>query len=292
MTEVRLDPGAVAARAALAWATTAGTRVWSRSPPSPRARSSRWTCATRWTARSGAGLDATRTCSRCPRSRTRSRGRWRSRAPQPGDVLELEIRGYETAEFGWTAVIPGYGPLGDLIDRPFLVRWDLADGAATSEDLPGITVAASTHAGCDRCGAIRCPLRRLAGARATAQSTEATWCACPIPRPRSRLAVADGLRTMPPRENGGNMDVRDLGPGATLLLPGPRGRARCCPPAICTSPRATGRSRVYAIETSGSVTFEVGLRSAPSPALSLPGLPRSGPPPTAMLRDHRNPHGR
>ena len=35
----------------------------------------------------------------------------------PGDVLELEIKGYETDEFGWTAVLPGYGPLGDLIDR-------------------------------------------------------------------------------------------------------------------------------------------------------------------------------
>ena len=41
----------------------------------------------------------------------------------PGDVLELEILGYETAAFGWTAVLPGYGPLGDLIERPFLVRW-------------------------------------------------------------------------------------------------------------------------------------------------------------------------
>ena len=44
---------------------------------------------------------------------------------EPGDVLELEILGYETAAFGWTAVLPGAGPLGDLIERPFLVRWDI-----------------------------------------------------------------------------------------------------------------------------------------------------------------------
>ena len=31
--------------------------------------------------------------------------------------------------------------------------------------------------------------------------------------------AADGLRTYPPRENGGNMDIRDLGPGARLWLP-------------------------------------------------------------------------
>ena len=29
---------------------------------------------------------------------------------EPGDLLELEILGYETAGFGWTAVLPGYGP--------------------------------------------------------------------------------------------------------------------------------------------------------------------------------------
>jgi formamidase len=65
----------------------------------------------------------------------------------PGDVLELEIVGYETAEFGWTAVIPGAGLLGDLVERPYLVRWDLAGGAARSEELPGVTVPACIHAG-------------------------------------------------------------------------------------------------------------------------------------------------
>ena len=37
--------------------------------------------------------------------------------------------------------------------------------------------------------------------------------------PGKGAAATEGLRTIPPRENGGNMDVRDLGPGARLWLP-------------------------------------------------------------------------
>jgi formamidase len=35
------------------------------------------------------------------------------RGAEPGDVLEVEIVGYETDEFGWTAIWPGSGWLGD-----------------------------------------------------------------------------------------------------------------------------------------------------------------------------------
>src|ERR1700716_3476280 len=55
------------------------------------------------------------------------------RGAEPGDVLELEVVGYDTDDFGWTAIWPGSGFLGDLFDRPFLAKWELADGAARSE---------------------------------------------------------------------------------------------------------------------------------------------------------------
>src|SRR5262245_14230492 len=38
----------------------------------------------------------------------------------PGDVLELEVLGYETDDFGWTAIFPGAGFLADVFDEPFV----------------------------------------------------------------------------------------------------------------------------------------------------------------------------
>ncbi len=191
----------------------------------------------------------------------------------PGDVLELEIVGYETADFGWTAVLPGYGPLGDLIEGPFLVRWDLADGFARSEDLPGVVVAASTHAGVIGVA----PSRSLFNAsleREKRLSEEGALVRLPDPSTAFPVSARDGLRTMPPRENGGNMDIRDLGPGATLLLPVHVEGALLSAGDLHFA-QGDGEISVYAIETRGSVAFRVGLHSAPDwaprfPAYSAP----------------------
>ena len=40
-----------------------------------------------------------------------------------------------------TAIIPGFGLLGDQFDEPMLVRWTIADGVARSPDLPGVAIA-------------------------------------------------------------------------------------------------------------------------------------------------------
>ena len=195
---------------------------------------------------------------------------------EPGDVLELEILGYETAPFGWTAVLPGFGPLGDLVERPLLVRWDIADGAARSDDLPGVTVAASTHAGVIGVA----PSWELFEA-SLAREAKLAEAGHPLRMPDAATAfppaAADGLRTMPPRQNGGNMDVRDLGTGATLLLP------VHVPGALLSAGdlhfvQGDGEVSVYAIETSGSVAFRVGVRKQPDwaptfPAYSAPARP-------------------
>ena len=52
---------------------------------------------------------------------------------EPGDVLKVEILAVETpTASASTAVIPGFGLLGDLFEEPYLVTWGLHDGAATS----------------------------------------------------------------------------------------------------------------------------------------------------------------
>jgi formamidase len=71
--------------------------------------------------------------------------------------------------------------------------------------------------------------------------------------------AADGLRTYPPRENGGNMDIRDLGPGARLWLP------VHVPGALLSVgdlhfAQGDGEVCISAIETGGAATFRVGLR--------------------------------
>jgi len=69
------------------------------------------------------------------------------RGAEPGDVLEVEFVSYETADFGITAVIPGFGFLADVFPEPYLVKWEIAGGVARSPELPGVSVPADTFAG-------------------------------------------------------------------------------------------------------------------------------------------------
>jgi formamidase len=178
------------------------------------------------------------------------------RGAEPGDVLELEVLGYETDGFGWTAIWPGSGFLGDLFDRPFLARWELAGGVARSEQLPGVAVPACVHAGVIGVA----PSQELLAA---AREREAALGTANPPSPEHAWPpeAADGLRTYPPRENGGNIDIRDLGPGARLWLP------VHVPGALLSVgdlhfAQGDGEVCISAIETGGAASFRVGLRRA------------------------------
>ena len=54
--------------------------------------------------------------------------------------------------------------------------------------------------------------------------------------------AAEAARTAPPRENGGNQDIKNLTKGTRVFYPVFVRRAPSCPWATCTSPRATARS--------------------------------------------------
>jgi formamidase len=180
------------------------------------------------------------------------------RGAEPGDVLELELQSYETDSWGWTAIWPGSGFLGDLFDRPFLARWELAAGLARSQDVPGVAVPASVHAG--TIGVAPSPqLFRRALAREAELAERGGATHPPNPEHAWPPAARDGLRTYPPRENGGNMDIRDLGPGARLWLP------VHVPGALLSVgdlhfAQGDGEVCISAIETGGSATMGVGLR--------------------------------
>ena len=176
--------------------------------------------------------------------------------------------GYETDDFGWTAIWPGSGFLGDLFDRPFLARWELDGGVARSEQVPGVAVPACVHAGVigvapsrelfePRAGARR-PRRRRPGI-ARRSAPRQGLANPPSPEHAWPPEAADGLRTYPPRENGGNMDIRDLGPGARLWLP-VHVQGALLSVGDLHFAQGDGEVCISAIETGGAATFRVGLR--------------------------------
>jgi len=66
---------------------------------------------------------------------------------QPGDILVAEILEVIPPSFGFTVQLPGFGFLRDEFPDPHLVKWDLADGWATSDDIPGVRVPGAPFMG-------------------------------------------------------------------------------------------------------------------------------------------------
>jgi len=104
---------------------------------------------------------------------------------EPGDALEITVLNIETADWGWTANIPGFGLLAEKFPEPALHIWDLAAIPGKAAFGPGGVV----------------PLRPFPGILGNA-----------LPDPGCHSVVN-------PRQYGGNMDTRDICEGARLLLP-------------------------------------------------------------------------
>jgi formamidase len=66
---------------------------------------------------------------------------------QPGDLLEVEILEVVPDSYGYTVQVPGFGFLRDVFTEPFMVRWAIADGWATSDDLPGVRIRGAPFMG-------------------------------------------------------------------------------------------------------------------------------------------------
>jgi formamidase len=194
----------------------------------------------------------------------------------PGDLLEVEFVAYETADFGVTAVIPGFGYLADLFTEPYLVKWEIAEGRARSEELPGVTVPGATFAGV---AGVAPSHERMARIRAREEDLRARGGAVADDLPETAVPpeAASGLRTIPPRELGGNLDVPQLVAGSRLLLPVDVSSALF---SVGDLHFAQGEGEVCGtgIETAGTVTVRFGLRKQPAwrppfPAYETPGLP-------------------
>ena len=138
---------------------------------------------------------------------------------EPGDTLQIDLLAFQPADWGWTALIPGFGLLADEFPQPAYKVTRLGPSGPI-EYLPGITLPRAPF-----CGVIG-------------------------------VAPSSGpLSTIPPDVHGGNMDTRHLVAGSTLFLPvfqpganlsagdghATQGDGEVCGTAIETPMRATTR---------------------------------------------------
>jgi formamidase len=140
---------------------------------------------------------------------------------QPGDLLEVEILEVVPDTYGYTVQVPGFGFLRDLFTEPFMVRWDIAEGWATSADLPGVRVPGAPFMGTIGLAPGHESLRRIT-AREQAALDRGGFVLPPSPAsavPSDPQIAAAGLRTVPPREQGGNVDIKQLAAGTRLFIP-------------------------------------------------------------------------
>ncbi len=143
-----------------------------------------------------------------------------------GDVLAVTLVDIAPDEYGYTVIVPGFGFLRDKFTEPFLVNWKLNRQVAVSDQMPGIAVPYEAFPG--SIGVLPGEAEVAAWKAREAALAAAGGVVLP-PQPTSALPAAvcgpqgshkdDCLRTIPPRENGGNMDVQQMQLGTVLLLP-------------------------------------------------------------------------
>ncbi|MCG8358180.1 MAG: acetamidase/formamidase family protein [Kiloniellales bacterium] len=143
-----------------------------------------------------------------------------------GDVLAVTLLDIEPDQYGYTVIVPGFGFLRDIYTEPHIVNWRLSRLAAVSDQMPGIKIPYAAFLGSvgvlpgapeveawlarenalGAAGGIALPPQPIGGQPAAVCGPEGS-------------AKDTCLRTIPPRENGGNMDVKQMQVGTTLLLP-------------------------------------------------------------------------
>jgi acetamidase/formamidase len=105
---------------------------------------------------------------------------------KPGDTLKITVNHFAPSGFGWTANIPGFGLLADQFSEPALHIWDYDEQSLSP---------------CAFGRFAKVPLKPFAGTMGLALAE---------PGPHS---------IVPPRQVGGNLDIRDLSRGSVLYLP-------------------------------------------------------------------------
>ena len=143
-----------------------------------------------------------------------------------GDLLAVTIVDIEPDQFGYTVIVPGFGFLRDEFTEPYFVGWRQSRTHARSDAMPGIAVPYEAFTG--SIGTMPGPEEIEAWLEREANLAAVGGIALP-PEPNGAHPAAicgpqgthadECLRTIPPRENGGNMDVQQMQVGTTILIP-------------------------------------------------------------------------
>jgi formamidase len=143
-----------------------------------------------------------------------------------GDVLAVTLVDVDPDEYGYTTIVPGFGFLRDLYTEPFIANWKLNRMEAVSDQVPQVAIPMNGFMG--TVGTLPGPAEVDAWVARETQLGEAGGIALPPQPTGARPPEVCGpsgshkdkcLRTIPPRENGGNMDIKQMVVGTTLLLP-------------------------------------------------------------------------
>lgn len=157
---------------------------------------------------------------------------------EPGDLLVvdiLDIGPHRNFEWGYTGIFPtdnGASFLTDVFPHPRKAVWDLKGIFATSRHVPNVRFAGITHPGIIGCVPSHKLLKQWnerERALIAANPDRVPPLALP-PDPtgvmlgslkgdKLRKAAREGARTIPPRENGGNCDIKNLSRGSRVYLP-------------------------------------------------------------------------
>lgn len=104
---------------------------------------------------------------------------------QPGDILKVTLHEIELGDWGWNAILPGFGFLSDSLNLKYLKIYDLGKGRESVKFKEGIELQ----------------LNPFPGVMGVAPATDSL------------------LSTIPPRANGGNMDDPNMTEGTILYFP-------------------------------------------------------------------------
>ncbi len=104
---------------------------------------------------------------------------------QPGDVLKVTLHEIELGDWGWNAILPGFGFLSDTISVKYLKIYELGKGRQSVTFKEGMELR----------------LNPFPGVMGVAPATDSL------------------LSTIPPRANGGNMDDPNMTKGTILYFP-------------------------------------------------------------------------
>jgi formamidase len=183
---------------------------------------------------------------------------------RPGDLLEIEYLDILPQPCGWTRNRPGAGFLRELFTEPYLAHWDIQDGWATSPQIPGVRIPNGSFMGTAGIAPSHAQLEAWSR-REAALVARGGIAFLPDPQdavPSHGHIAEEGLRTLPPRENCGNVDAKQLTKGSRLLIPVnvegalysagdghfAQGDSECCITAIEMGATAVVRFRLHAGE--------------------------------------------